>query len=459
MTEPNDALETAALETAMKHNPAQAATGAAASAAYQKSDEPVGFFPVEPNSLEEAGLTTGEVESLILKYLLVCDSASGREIAKQIKLPFSLTKGVLLSLKAQLMVIYKSAAAMSDYEYVLDQAGRERARRDADRCTYCGTAPVSLQQYFHSTRLQSLQTIQPAFDDFFNAYQDLSVTPTLISQIGQAVCANRSLLLYGSSGNGKSSIAKRIILGIDQPIWIPRTLSIGGEIIRIYDASYHEELPLKTEGTLLAPGGIDRRWLRIKRPQVAVGAELSLEQLEFTRNEATGIIESSLQMKSNGGIFIIDDFGRQAVASAKLLNRLIVPMQNGYDYALLPSGRQLQVPFNQLLVFATNLDPSSLFDEALLHRIPYKIELFDPTDAQFRELFCSLAPQMGFEYCEQAVNQLIENHFKAKGRPLRYCLVGELLQQVKVFCKFHHRPLELTAEAFDRAVENYFAGL
>ena len=272
MIEPSDSLETtpfetAPYETAMKHNPAQAPCAADVSAASLKSDKPVGFVPVEPSSLKEAGLTTGEVESLILKYLLECDSASGREISKQIKLPFSLTKEVLLSLKAQLMVVYKAAAAMSDYQYVLDQAGRERARRYTERCTYCGTAPVSLQQYFQSMRRQSLSTIQPTFDDIFKAYQDFSVTPTLISQIGQAVSANRSLLLYGSSGNGKTSIAKRVLLGIDQPIWIPRTLSIGGEIIRLYDTSYHEEIPLKTDSPLLAADEIDHRWVRIKRPK------------------------------------------------------------------------------------------------------------------------------------------------------------------------------------------------
>lgn len=417
------------------------------------------FSPIEPTSLEEAGLTVGEVGALILKYLLESDSASGRQIAGQVKLPFGIIKTVLQTLKSQLMVRYKASAPMSDYEYELDSIGVERARRYAERCTYCGTAPVSLSQYNESVRSQSLRHTHPCFEDFFAAYSDLVVTPTLISQIGQAVYSSRSLLLYGAPGNGKTKIAERLILGIQQPIWIPRTISIAGEIIRLFDPSYHEEDPLETQSNLLVSEEVDQRWVRVKRPTVIVGAELTLQQLGFTTNEATGIIESSLQMKANCGAFVIDDFGRQNVGASELLNRWIVPLEKGHDYLGLPSGRQVQVPFDQLLVFATNLDPKQLLDEALQRRIPYKIELSDPSEDQFREIFQTLASEMGLDHQEETIKELLEKHFTGRGRPLRYCLVGELLSQAKSFCEFHKRPLELTAEVLDVAVNNYFAGL
>ena len=414
------------------------------------------YAPLAPVSLKETGLTPTDVEQLILKYLLSAGADSGRGIAEQLRLPFKIVRESLLDLKERLLIAYRGAAAMSDYDYELTEAGQRRGRRYADRCTYFGAAPVTLKDYVQSVRLQSVKQAKLRIADLCQAFEELSLPPAVISQIGQAVNAGRGLFLYGDPGNGKTSIAERVIRAVRQHIWIPRTLTIGGEIMRFFDPSNHDPAPPEEEE---GEARYDPRWMRIKRPTVIVGGELTLEHLEITFNPATGITEAPLQMKSDGGALVVDDFGRQRVSTSELLNRWIVPLEKGYDFLTLPSGRQLQVPFDQLLVFATNLEPKHIVDEAFLRRIPYKIEVIDPTEKEFRMLFRQLSEAMGFIHSEEAVDYLIDRHFLDVRRPMRYCHARDLMLQVKNLCEFQDRPLELTPKAFDTAVCNYFAGL
>jgi predicted ATPase with chaperone activity len=348
---------------------------------------------------------------------------------------------------------------MSDYEYELSQTGFERARRFSEQCTYCGAAPVVLTDYVSGIEEQSIRKQKPRLSDLCGAFADLLLPPAVISQIGQAVHAGKGLFLYGAPGNGKTSIAERVAKALGRPLWIPRTVSVSGEIIRLFDSSTHEELPLPTSGQLFDQTPIDKRWVRIRRPTIVAGGEMTLEHLELTRNPATGVNESPLQMKSNGGVLVIDDFGRQRASTAEVLNRWIVPLEKGFDFLNLPSGRQIQIPFDQLLVFATNLEPRHLVDEAFLRRIPYKIEVTDPNDKLFRDLFRRMAPKLGMEFSDAAYEHLLARHFVAKGRALRYCHARDLLQQVKTFCDFHERPGEMSPETVDIAATNYFAGL
>ena len=418
------------------------------------------WMPAEPRTLAEAGLSETDIEALVLRLIRADGPTVGRRIAEQVRLPFGLVAEVLRGLKAQMLVGYSNQAAMGDFEYDLTEDGQKKARWLTDRCTYCGAAPVPLQDYIASVDRQSSRKVKPKLADLCAAFADLSLAPSLISQIGQAVFAGRALFLYGQPGNGKTSIAERVIRGMSPYIWIPRTITVTGEIIRLFDPANHEEAPLTDpSGSLLDSLRYDRRWVRIRRPNIVVGGELKLDQLEITNNPATGIIESPIQLKSNCGALVVDDFGRQRCSTSELLNRWIIPLEKGHDYLNLPSGRQIQVPFDQLLVFSTNIEPRTLVDEAFLRRIPYKIELADPSPREFRELVEQWTSRLGLEFQEEAADYLLTKHFAETGRPLRYCQPRDLMLQVKAFCEFHDLPLVLTIKALDVAVKNYFAGL
>jgi predicted ATPase with chaperone activity len=418
------------------------------------------FVPPEPATMDDTGLSANDVEGLVLKLILNNGPTQGRKISEQIRLPFGLVTDQLRSLRAQLLLTLSSDGAMGDFEYDLTEEGRKRAHRHAQRCTYCGAAPVPLETYLASVERQSHRKIKVRLPDICRALADLMLPPATLSQLGQAVHAGRGLFLYGQPGNGKTSIAERLIAAISPCLWIPRTISVGGEYIRLFDPASHVEAPLTTSPSpLLSATPYDRRWVRIRRPLIVVGGELQLEQLEITHNATTGMLESALQLKSNGGALVIDDFGRQRCGTAELLNRWIVPLEKGSDHFTLPSGRQIQMPFDQLLVFSTNRPPHELVDEAFLRRIAYKIEVADPSPREFRELMQQWCNKLGLEYQSEAVDYLFATYYKEGGRPLRYCHPRDLAQQVVEFCEFQDLPLVLTTKAIDVAAKNYFAGL
>lgn len=421
----------------------------------EENDDP--FIPEEPTSFRGAGLTDSEVEALILKYLLARGDGSGRDISDQLKLPFVLVEELLRQMKQDQLIAYKGSAAMNDYVCQLSDLGRERARRYAQHCTYFGSAPVSLDDYIASVNAQSLDGQHPTEENLSRAFEDLLINPKLLARLGPAINSGRGMFLYGYPGNGKTSIAERVTGAFGQHIWIPRSIGIDGEIMRLFDPMNHEETPLEKSDGLLDQTRIDRRWVRIRRPTIVSGGELTMENLEVRLNPTTGINEAPLQLKSNCGTLVIDDFGRQKMSTDELLNRWIVPLEKRYDFLNLANGKKIQVPFDQLIVFSTNLEPRDLVDEAFLRRIPYKIEIQDPPEDDFRQLFKIMCPNLGFEYDERSVDYLIEKHYKEVDRPLRCCQPRDLLLQVRNHCLYQKQPLQLSPEAFDFAVENYFS--
>lgn len=418
------------------------------------------FLPLEPQSLAETGLTSADIEGLILKLLLHQGSLAGRQIAHHIRLPINVTFEVLRSLKAEMLLAYRAAAPMGDFEHELTDAGVQRAQRLMKRCTFYGAAPVQLAQYVAAVEQQSIRRSRPKLVDVVNALQDLSLRDALVSQIGQALSAGRGLLLYGAPGNGKTSIAERLIKAAGDSIWIPRTITAGGEIIRLYDPANHEEVvPQGSAASGSSEKRPDLRWICIRRPTVIAGGELSLEHLDMRLDRVSGILEASLQMKSNCGALVIDDFGRQSVSNTDLLNRWIVPLEKGIDYQTLPAGRQIQVPFDQLLVFATNLPPGELLDEAFLRRIPYKVEVTGPSETEFARLVERLAGESHIACEPGAIDYLVKKHYLACRRPLRYCHARDLLMQIRYLCQLHERAPVVNEKTIDAAVHNYFAGL
>ena len=346
---------------------------------------------------------------------------------------------------------------MNDYIYTLTDLGRERARRLAEHCTYFGAAPVSLVDYIASVKAQSLTAQHPSDDDLKQAFSDLLINPRMLARLGPAVNSGRGLFLYGEPGNGKTSIAERVTKAFGQTIWIPRAIGVDGEIIRLFDPSNHEEVPLEASGGLIDYRKIDKRWVRIRRPTIVVGGELTMDNLESHAQHVDRHQRGPVQLKSNCGTLVIDDFGRQRISTDELLNRWIVPLEKRYDFLNLANGKKIQVPFDQLIIFSTNLEPKDLVDEAFLRRIPYKIEVNDPTEDEFRELFKMMARELGFPYNDEVITYLLETHYRAVDRPLRACQPRDLLTQVRNYCLFRNRPPEMTNDLMDFAVENYFA--
>jgi predicted ATPase with chaperone activity len=420
------------------------------------------FVPVEPSTIAEAGMTSSAVEGLVLKLLLSRGDTVGRQISDHIRLPFGIIDTLLRDMKTEQLVVHKGSAPMNDYVYQLTDMGRERARRLSEHCTYFGSAPVALNDYIAAVAKQSLTAQHPTADDLQRAFSDLLINKSMLRRLGPAINSGRGLFLFGAPGNGKTSIAERVTKAFGQFIWIPRAIGVDGEIIRLYDPNTHEEAPLDPGSGLLDQNQIDRRWIRIRRPTVVVGGELTMSNLEVTLNTSTGISEAPMQLKSNCGTLVIDDFGRQRMSTDELLNRWIVPLEKRYDYLNLANGKKIEVPFDQLVIFSTNLEPRDLVDDAFLRRIPYKIEVVDPTEEEFRDLFKMMAPILGFEYDEDdedVVTYLFETHYRPTGRRMRCCHPRDLLMQARNMCLYEGRPMELSKEAMDFAVENYFAVL
>ena len=415
------------------------------------------FRPVTPQNLNDTKLSFTEIEKLVLKTLFSAGQLSGRGICGQIRLPFPIVETILKQLKNEQFVHFRGTAAVGDYEFALTDAGHERARRYNDECTYFGAAPVVLRDYLNSVAAQSIADQHATEDDLRKAFSDLIIRQEMLERLGPAINSGRGMFLFGEPGNGKTSIAERVTGCFGSTIWIPRALTIGGEIMRMFDPAIHEEVTAEDDGGLFDLTGVDQRWAQIRRPTVVAGGELTMAELEVTQNRTTKICESPLQLKSNCGTLVIDDFGRQRMPVAELLNRWIVPLEKRYDYLNMPSGKKVQVPFDQLIVFSTNLEPKDLVDGAFLRRVPYKIEVADPTEDDFRELCKIMSRVLKIDYSADAVDYLIEKHYRPINRPYRACQPRDLLLQVRNYCVYKMLDKEMSPEAFDFAVANYFS--
>jgi hypothetical protein len=414
------------------------------------------YRPAEPATLAETGLTASLVESLICKRLSLIGLSSGRQLADDVALPFHVLEPTFHTLRTRQLIVHKGSAPLNDYLYALTEQGQERARLAMRACAYVGPAPVPLMEYILSTEAQTIRAESPKRRQLKQAFQEITINEALFESLGPAINSGAGLFLYGEPGNGKSTLARQITACFGQYIWIPHTLIDDGQIIKLFDAAYHYVGRTHDE-SIVKEAAFDRRWIKVRRPTVMVGGELTLDALEIRHDPTSNVCEAPLQMKSNGGCLLIDDFGRQRIHPTDLLNRWIVPLETGFDFLMLPSGKKIQVPFEQLIIFSTNLEPSDLVDEAFMRRIPYKIEIGDPDDAEFHSLFQLYCGKFKCEYRPDVVNDLIERHYVATGRAKRRCHPRDLLQQVRNFCAYNELPLELRPEYFDRAVKSYFA--
>ncbi len=412
-----------------------------------------GFLPREPRSWEEVGLEAAQVEAIVLRYLAREGTAHGRAIANEVALSTGMIKDLLDGLKTQKLLQHRGATATGDFIWELTDLGRHTGIESRKLTTYVGPTPVPFSQYVRAVAAQSISAVRSTADDLHRAFEDMTLGQGLIDALGPAISSGRALFLYGEPGNGKTSIAERVTRSFGDTIWVPITLLIDGHIVKLYDPATHNHRP-ERQRTLSVLDRADRRWVRIDRPTVIAGGELTLDMLEIQRNPVSGVCEAPLQLKANCGTLVIDDFGRQRIDPLTLLNRWIFPLERRIDYLRLPDGRKIAAPFDPLLVFSTNIDPATLVDEAFLRRIPYKIRVPDPTRDEFGQLLIDTAERMDVRVPPGSLTWLIDQHYR--NRPMRFCHPRDLLQQVADHARYAQEEAVATPAAWDRAVANYF---
>jgi SpoVK/Ycf46/Vps4 family AAA+-type ATPase len=294
-------------------------------------------------------------------------------------------------------------------------------------------------------------------DRQLDGFAHLVISDHIFEQLGPAVNANKAVFLYGSPGNGKTVIGEGLGRAIGGDMYMPYAIDVDGYVVTMYDPITHESLETETAASsLIAEAQRDRRWVRIRRPVVIVGGELTLEMLDLTFNKVSKFYEAPLQLKANGGVFLVDDFGRQRMRPEDLLNRWIVPLESRVDYLTLHTGKKFQIPFDVLTVFATNLDPLSLADEAFLRRIPYKIEIEDPTPQQYTRIFEMICERRNVKFHPVMVAYLHRRHYRPISRPLRACQPRDLIEQVTALCHYRGEEPRITRELLDAACAAYF---
>ncbi len=414
------------------------------------------FLPKAVSTVAETRLSPTMIEALIFKALQAGGNLTSREVARATGLPGKPVIDVLAAFRMRQLVHYKDSASMGDFDYALTETGRERARACMKECAYVGPAPVTLESYNESVLAQGITLAHPRESDLRRAFGDLLLDETMFRRLGPAINSGRGLFLYGPPGNGKTSVAERITDCFGDTVWIPYSIFCGGEIITLFDPETHQVVD---SGGGDVRENVDPRWVRIRRPTIVVGGELTMDSLELCYNKETKISEASLQMKSNTGTLVIADFGRQRVSPLQLLNRWIVPLEKRVDYLSLANGKKVRVPFDQFIIFATNLEPKDLVDDAFLRRIPYKINIADPSEDEFRRLFGILGPRLKVELPDGSLDHLVDKHYKAAGRPFRCCHPRDILLQVVNTAAYNEHAAVATPEALDVACANYFAVL
>ncbi|HUQ34407.1 MAG TPA: hypothetical protein VM095_19960 [Pyrinomonadaceae bacterium] len=406
--------------------------------------------PPVPEEIADTGVSEGFLCDLALKHVAMLAEPTTGAVAERLRLPRTLTEELLQMLYREKLIEVRVQTTPGSTRYAMLDHGWERLSRLQSICGYTGPAPVSLKDYAHMMRLQAIPSRAASMETVRAAFRDLVLPDSLLQTLGCVINSRRSLFLTGLPGTGKTAVAERINGALPGAIWIPYAIEIDGQIIRVFDTHSHRAAPQNQ-----TPVDYDRRWIHIERPLIVVGGELTLENTDLVWSDVAKFYEAPFQIKSNGGTLVIDDFGRQRVSPQDLLNRWIVPLERRMDYLALHTGKKIEVPFEQLVLFSTNLDEKDLADEAFLRRMGYRARVEPPTPAAYVEIFKRVAYTRGL-MCDQTSLDHILNNYMIEHRQMKACEPRDLLDRVTDLCLFEGRTLELNPKLIDVAWRNYF---
>jgi len=418
------------------------------------------FVPPVPQTIAQTGLPASLIEQLILKILYFEAEMLGRDLALALGLKFSLIDETLEYLKRARLVEVKRSSGFGNVsaQFAVSEAGRARAREYLEQNQYSGRAPIPIAQYIEAVRSQRASQGWLTKDALAGAFRHMVITDLMLTKMGPAVNSGKSFLIYGQPGNGKTCLA-HALSHIAQPyVYVPYAVEAQGVIILVFDPIHHRRADDGEESitSLALEPTHDGRWARCRRPFIVTGGELTLDMLDLSYNPSARVYDAPFQLKANNGIYLIDDFGRQKVTTAELLNRWIVPMDRHVDYLTFHTGGKVEAPFETFLIFSTNLHPDKLGDEAFLRRIQYKMFLKNPSPQEFREIWQLFCLNQNL-YCPATLlDSFVEKHYTRTGKRFRRCHPRDIITHASDLIRFERLPFELNEEILDRAFESCF---
>ncbi len=418
------------------------------------------FIPPVPETIDDLGLSQSLIEQMILKLLYFRGDTSGRVLANALGLNFSVIAPIIELMKRQHLLMAKSSLGMGDISstFAMTEAARELARAYIDSNAYAGRVPVPLEQYTVGVKLQRNKSNWLSPEMLASAFKHMVISETTLGQLGPAVNAGKSFLIYGQPGNGKTFLAEGLFNIDNEPIYVPFAIEYQGQVIQIFDPNYHQRID-EDEPEISAfhrEREFDGRWFKCKRPFIMSGGELTLEMLDLSYNPSSKVYDAPFQLKANNGIYLIDDFGRQKVTPAEVLNRWIVPMERRIDFLTFRTGGKAQVPFECFLVFSTNLRPQQLGDEAFLRRIQYKMFVRSPEAEEFITIFRRFCDSQKVICDSETIRSYIDKHYTRSRKKFRRCQPRDVISHAIDLIRFERLPMVLTAEVLDRAFEMTF---
>jgi hypothetical protein len=408
------------------------------------------FKPIpQPQTVDETGVKRGLLEDLALKAYYLQGEMTLRDLCKYMHISLGIIKEIFDYLRKEQFIEIKGMVG-GDFRATTTDLGKDRALALLSQSQYSGAVPVSFPDYAARVRTQSVKDFDVRQEDLAQSFEHLVLSESTMNQIGTAMVSGTSIFLYGPTGTGKTSIAEALPRIYHDRVWIPHAIEADGQIIAIFDPIVHE----KIEDPLNTPH--DSRWVMCKRPRVLVGGELTFEMLDLQFNPVAKFYSAPVQMKANNGVLIVDDFGRQRIRPEELLNRWILPLDRHIDFLTLAGGRKLEIPFDLFVVFATNISPTELADEAFLRRIHNKIKVEAMSEDQFKEILRRLCVQYGLAYDAAVADYLIDVLQKEFNQPLRACYPRDVVNQIRWGAQYERRPPEISKDAVLQACRNYF---